>query len=278
MSKLHEAAALGDLRRVRELLERGANINAKDEYGRTPLHIAAIKGYQDVAQFLIEKGANVNARDNYGWTPLHAAVFWGHLDITANLLEAGANPHLADYLGKSPADLAKEKGYDEIVELIENWIRKRSIASIIAQAKDKGYEKITGLIESRVKKKPSETTSPPVEKDLISLIETTELVQGEWGRLHIRVSFPSTLTVEGEVDWLDPGLVSGSVDIPVKPRKAGMIPIAIVAKSSGKEERKIVWVEVLETRRKAVENRCPKCGVQKEPGAKYCWLCGAKLA
>jgi len=66
MSELHQAATKGDLKKVKKLLEQGADVNARDSDGRTPLHEAAYKDHLDVAKLLIEKGADVNARDGVG--------------------------------------------------------------------------------------------------------------------------------------------------------------------------------------------------------------------
>ncbi|MEM2677506.1 MAG: ankyrin repeat domain-containing protein, partial [Thermofilaceae archaeon] len=74
MSELHKAAEEGDLQRVKKLVENGANVNAKDEYGSTPLYLAVLNGHLELARFLVEKGANVNAKDIVGWTPLHIAA------------------------------------------------------------------------------------------------------------------------------------------------------------------------------------------------------------
>ncbi|MEM3942638.1 MAG: zinc ribbon domain-containing protein [Thermofilaceae archaeon] len=114
---------------------------------------------------------------------------------------------------------------------------------------------------------------------LIASVEVGGLVEGEWGVLRVKLNSPSVLVVEGDVEWLDPGLVEGVVEVPVKARKAGRMPVAIVAKSSGKEERKVVWVEVAEGKRRVgAAALCPSCGAPREPGAKYCWRCGARLA
>ncbi|MEM2790787.1 MAG: zinc ribbon domain-containing protein, partial [Thermofilaceae archaeon] len=100
-----------------------------------------------------------------------------------------------------------------------------------------------------------------------------------WGVLRVRLNRPSTLVVEGDVDWMDPGLVEGVVEVPVKARKTGRMPVAVVAKSSGREERKVVWVEVAEGRKvESAAALCPSCGAPREQGAKYCWKCGARLA
>jgi hypothetical protein len=68
--------------------------------------------------------------------------------------------------------------------------------------------------------------------------------------------------------------VSGEVviEVPVKPRVGGEIPVKVRVESSGSKSSKIVWLKVVEK-----AGKCPACGAQVEPGAKYCWRCGAKL-
>lgn len=60
----------------------------------TLLHVAASQGSDDICSFLIRKGADVNARDSVGGTPLEAAVFNDRLHVVNMLLDAGADVHL----------------------------------------------------------------------------------------------------------------------------------------------------------------------------------------
>lgn len=55
------------------LIKNGANVNAKNSYNDTPLHVAAENGYDDIVNLLIENGANVNAKNNDNMTPLDVA-------------------------------------------------------------------------------------------------------------------------------------------------------------------------------------------------------------
>jgi len=80
---IHDAAKNGDLAGVQAELDKGVDVNAKDENERTPLHYAAGGGHKEIAELLISKGADVSAKNNYGKTPLDAARF--HLE-TADLL------------------------------------------------------------------------------------------------------------------------------------------------------------------------------------------------
>ena len=79
--QLHEAAAQGDLAKVKELAEKGADINAFDEdLSRTPLHYAVIAGHRDVAAYLLSVGADVNAHEEakIGETPLGTVQLRAH--------------------------------------------------------------------------------------------------------------------------------------------------------------------------------------------------------
>lgn len=69
------------------LLERGANINAANRIGFTPLHYAAQNVYPRAVIALIERGADINARTNNGETPLDLAIRT-HRDTTITLLRA----------------------------------------------------------------------------------------------------------------------------------------------------------------------------------------------
>jgi ankyrin repeat protein len=70
---IHDAAKAGDLAAVQEELYKGADVNAKDDIGRTPLTHAAQFGRKEVAELLIANGADVKAKNKYGWTPLYFA-------------------------------------------------------------------------------------------------------------------------------------------------------------------------------------------------------------
>ncbi|RYP21600.1 hypothetical protein DL767_009217 [Monosporascus sp. MG133] len=68
---LHFAAENGYEDAARLLLGKGANVEAKEHYGWTPLYVAAQNGYEIVTRLLLDKGANVEAKQKDDWTPLH---------------------------------------------------------------------------------------------------------------------------------------------------------------------------------------------------------------
>ena len=69
----HLAARSGSIESLKSLLENGANIEATDILGQTPLHAASKSGKIESLKFLLEKGANIEAMGILSQTPLHAA-------------------------------------------------------------------------------------------------------------------------------------------------------------------------------------------------------------
>ena len=112
---LHDAAT----KEIAELLiQRGANINVSDVFGRSPLHRAAEDGRIDVVKLLITKGADVNARDGVNNTALHGAAHYGHKRVVEILIESGADLNVKNIDSRTPLHWAVEMGYREIVELL----------------------------------------------------------------------------------------------------------------------------------------------------------------
>lgn len=72
---------------IRGLLEKGADVNAKDKDGYTPLHMAAANGNTETAEVLLELGADVNAKDVDGVSPFLTAASKGHLETAALLIK-----------------------------------------------------------------------------------------------------------------------------------------------------------------------------------------------
>ncbi|MDR4494861.1 MAG: ankyrin repeat domain-containing protein [Nitrospirales bacterium] len=87
--------------------------------GTHPLMVAAAFGHVDTVQTLLDAGADVNAQDLTGWTPLHAAAFKGNMTIVRLLLEKGAIPEPSTWFLESPWVMAEELGYSEIVPLLK---------------------------------------------------------------------------------------------------------------------------------------------------------------
>lgn len=116
---LHEAVERGDLADVKRHLQRGADVNAKDEGGRTPLHWAAYGANKDVVECLINSGAAVNARDEIDWTPLHLAAWGGGKDVAELLIDKGADVSVKNKNGLTPLHEAEGNGHTETAELLK---------------------------------------------------------------------------------------------------------------------------------------------------------------
>ena len=88
-----------------------ADLEARNQDGSTPLHLAARDGAAEVVTTLLEAGADLEARDAIGRTPLHrAGARFGSPDpfVVAGLLDAGADPNTRDNDGKLPFDYARD--------------------------------------------------------------------------------------------------------------------------------------------------------------------------
>ncbi|MCK4341376.1 MAG: ankyrin repeat domain-containing protein [Phycisphaerae bacterium] len=99
---LHNAVARGDLQRVAALLAAGADVNAVDQRGFTPLHVAATSHNEKLIQLLLDAGADVNACDASGETPLHVAARHFRLEGIELLLASGADVHALNTRGDTP--------------------------------------------------------------------------------------------------------------------------------------------------------------------------------
>jgi ankyrin repeat protein len=107
------------------LVEAGADVKAKNEWGFTPLWyavnlITANNGGLEVAILLLDKGAEVDPPLRAGDTPLLAAATAGHLELVKVLLEHGADPTKAGRKGRTPLSAARECGHTEIAKLLES--------------------------------------------------------------------------------------------------------------------------------------------------------------
>lgn len=148
------AAEKGDINTVQSMLESGAEVNGYDLLRNTPLHQAAFYGHERICLLLIKKGAQVDALNEAGFSPLylavkakqsaavktlatnganvnakygnsrttalHMAASTGKIDVVETLLIAGADPNVKDMDGNKPADLAKDGDYDAVKKLLKD--------------------------------------------------------------------------------------------------------------------------------------------------------------
>ena len=116
------AAARGNIEAIKQHVEAGTDLNAKEPPGgSTPLMVAATFGQVEVVKFLIEKGANVNATSNDGSTALHGAAFFCHTEIVKLLLDKGTKVNAKNIRGETPLD-AVAGDWSQELEDIYNFL------------------------------------------------------------------------------------------------------------------------------------------------------------
>ena len=123
-AELHDAARRGDLAAVEKLLAAGAQVDATDGSGATPLYLAAGEGHAAVAARLLAAGANPRhpASGPFGstGTPIHVAARYGHLEVVRLLLKAGVDPNLPDDGVGPPLHAALRRGQAAVAELLKS--------------------------------------------------------------------------------------------------------------------------------------------------------------
>ncbi|KAL8144992.1 protein VAPYRIN-LIKE-like [Apium graveolens] len=112
------ASRSGHVKLIELLLETDANVNYCDQYGLTPLHVAAIKGHKDVAMLLVEFGSELDSQDVDGYTPLHLAVESGDKDMVEVLLNRGADVNIITRKGATPLYISQLLRCDIITKLL----------------------------------------------------------------------------------------------------------------------------------------------------------------
>jgi hypothetical protein len=209
---LHYATFYGHLSVVKLLLDHGAKVNVRDNSGYTPLHWAASHGQIEIAKLLIKYGADVNSENNRGWTPLHMATFHGHVDVVKLLLESGAKPNIKNKDGKTPLDLARKKRNYEVAKIIEEFVESRALS--------------------------------------ILSIESSGLFVGEWGKILIKARGvgKARISVEGHVEYKAPVSIDlsgeGIIELPVKPKAIGEVPVTVTIESLDMKVSKPVLLRV----------------------------------
>jgi len=118
---IHDAAAAGDIDAVKQHIAAGADVN--ENVLSTPLHAAALNGHKEIAELLIAKGADVDAKDALGNTPLYNTISFnaaldGYKEIAELLIHNSADVNAQDKNGNTPLHEAATSGLKEVVELL----------------------------------------------------------------------------------------------------------------------------------------------------------------
>jgi ankyrin repeat protein len=114
----------GNVALLREVLRAHPDLGATNRYGGVAVIPASDRGHVDMVRALLETDIDVNHVNNLGWTALLEAVILGdggeaHQEIVRMLLDAGADRAIADRDGVTPLEHARERGYTEMVAMLE---------------------------------------------------------------------------------------------------------------------------------------------------------------
>lgn len=138
-TKLHTAAANGKFKKVKRLVERGDEIDAKNSAGLTPLHEAVKRNRLEIVQYLIENGAKIDAQvQETDFQPLHYATSHKRLEITEYLISQGADIEARNHVGNTPliatAQFSWNKDLKMIKLLVKNGAKIKAVNNTGCQA------------------------------------------------------------------------------------------------------------------------------------------------
>ena len=122
---LMDAAKEGDVEAVKDLLHRGAEVDAKSSKGKTALHYAAANGRLDVVNLLISSGADLNARDRDWHTPLMLSAIYGCNHTVQSLLNNGADPNAKTLAGTTAMAYAENNDHPLALALLKKAQRAK---------------------------------------------------------------------------------------------------------------------------------------------------------
>jgi len=128
----HLAARNPDISLIQELLERGAEVNAMSNLGQSPLHEAAIHGQLDAVSLLLQQKADVDLASSAGMTALHYVAQNGQVgrqeEIAVTLLESRADVNALNKEGgnSTPFSLAEDMGTVEMQRIVQSYGGRRA--------------------------------------------------------------------------------------------------------------------------------------------------------
>ncbi len=166
--------------------------------GFTPLHAAAAYGKTPIVRQLIDKGADVNARDKDGQTALMKAVWNSHADTVTTLLQNGANLSVQDSRGNNVANMAKTKNDRRVLDaLVQAGVSelKEALDKVSSVPKKPGKH-LTNTLDS----KPLET-SPQVTKPN-SESKPASVAAGPLGQFVLASGYAGNIGVGKSIDPL----------------------------------------------------------------------------
>ncbi len=119
-SPLHHATKIGNLSMVQMLFMYGAQLSPRDDQGATPLHLAALHSHGRIAEFLVERGAEVEVADTIGLrTPFHWAACYESKRLIKLFLKHGATINAQNYDGETALHYAAKENQMVLQNLLD---------------------------------------------------------------------------------------------------------------------------------------------------------------
>lgn len=118
MDEEHELARTLKIKAVKLLISKGADVNARDYLGSTPIYGAILWGSLDVVKLLLESGANPNVQDEFGSILLHEVVTDNYPEVVTLLLDYGADPNRVNAYGQTPLHEAAWNDCNEMIDIL----------------------------------------------------------------------------------------------------------------------------------------------------------------
>jgi ankyrin repeat protein len=103
---------------IEALLDAGADIEARDLEGSTPIMVACRSGSGDLARQLARSGADIGTRNSKGWTTLMEAAAAGDTSMVIFLLEQDVDPSAREESGRTALDIAIGQGFEDAVAIL----------------------------------------------------------------------------------------------------------------------------------------------------------------
>eukprot|EP00397_Hematodinium_sp_SG-2012_P031370 GEMP01033298.1.p1 GENE.GEMP01033298.1~~GEMP01033298.1.p1 ORF type:complete len:505 (+),score=135.76 GEMP01033298.1:85-1599(+) len=157
---LHVAAEAGHVDAVSRLLVGRADVNNEDDYGYTPLIRASQGGFDDVAVMLLDRGADVNQQTSGGQTALIETAREGCVELVNMLLHRGADVNIQSNIGYSALMVGAIKGHEGVVEALLDYHASTEAVddrgrTALDHARNSGLHDIVNLLPSKRRRSDS---------------------------------------------------------------------------------------------------------------------------
>jgi ankyrin repeat protein len=111
----------GMVKEVQQLIQKGVNLNTREPFGLTPLHVACLKNHVAIVKVLLEsKQVNIDAQDLQGCTPLIFSAFWDRHEAASLLIKYNASQNLQSEGGTTAAMAASQRNSRSVLEILAN--------------------------------------------------------------------------------------------------------------------------------------------------------------